>query len=83
MPRKKKNKQKPKEKVVYYDDNSTVADMSGTHKKEKTPRQKTTFREKARTYFAVVRKMVLPMLCTLAAFGIIYLFLLLITGKLF
>ncbi|MDE6273504.1 MAG: hypothetical protein K2L87_00450 [Clostridiales bacterium] len=83
MPRKKKNKQKPKEKVVYYDDNSTVADMSGTHKKEKTPRQKATFREKARTYFAVVRKMILPMLCTLAAFGLIYLFLLLITGKLF
>ena len=83
MPRKKKKKPQPREKVVYYDDNSTVADMSGTHKKEKTPRQKTTFREKARTYFAVVRKMILPMLCTLAAFGLIYLILLSITGNLF
>lgn len=61
-------------KVVYYDDGSTVADMSGTRKgKELPPRQKSTFREKARTFFAVMRRMVLPMICTLVAFSIVFL----------
>lgn len=61
----------PKEKkvkVVYYDDGSTVADMSGTKK----PRSKATFREKARTFFGVMKRMVLPMLVTLAAFLLVY-----------
>jgi len=68
-----------KVKIVYYDDNSTVADMSGT-RKNVPPRQKSTFREKSRTFFAVMKKMVVPMLCTLAAFTLLYLILLWIAG---
>lgn len=79
MPKKKEKK----EKIVYIDDNSTIADMSGTRKKgEQAPKQKSTFREKMQTYFAVVKKMLVPMFCTLAAFAIIYLLLLMITGRL-
>ncbi len=69
-----------KVKIVYYDDGSTVADMSGT--KRKAPMGKTTFREKMRTFFGVMKRMVLPMLCTLTAFTLIYIILLAITGKL-
>ena len=76
----------PKErkvKVVYYDDGSTVVDMSVTHKGGKRPeKQKSNFREKARTYFAVMKKMVVPMLCTLAGFTLVYILLLAITGNL-
>lgn len=72
-----------KVKIIYYDDGSTVADMSGTRRHQNQPdRPKATFREKARTFFAVMKKMVLPMLCTLAAFTLLYLFFLAVTGNL-
>ncbi len=70
------NKETPKRevKIVYYDDGSTVADMSGTRKRgDLPPKRKSTFREKSQTFFSVMRKMLLPMLCTLAAFTIVYL----------
>ena len=70
-----------KVKIVYYDDGSTVVDMSGTRKKGRADRPKSTAREKARTFFAVMKKMVVPMLCTLAAFTLIYILLLWITGN--
>lgn len=76
--------EKPREKkvkVIYYDDGSTVADMSGT-KREKTPRQKATFKEQARTFFGVMKKMVLPMLATLAALTIVYIIILAAAGRL-
>lgn len=80
----KEGEEKPKKqvKVVYYDDNSTVADMSGTRKGNVPPRQKSTMREKWRTFFTVMKKMVLPMLVTLTAFTLVYIILLAITGKL-
>ena len=86
MSKKKKEKpsQEPKEKkvkVIYYDDGSTVADMSGT-RKEKTPRQKATFKEQAHTFFTVMKKMVLPMLATLAALTIVYIIILAAAGRL-
>ena len=86
MPKKKKENQtdnpeegeesgkKKKVKVIYYDDGSTVADMSGTYRGGK--------KEKWQTYFAVMKKMILPLICTLTAFTLIYLFLLMITGHL-
>lgn len=74
-------KKERKVKVVYYDDGSTVVDMSGTRKGRIKP-QKATAREKARTFFAVMKKMVLPLLCTLAAFTLLYIFLLAVTGNL-
>ena len=70
-----------KVKVIYYDDGSTVADMSGT-RKEKTPRQKATFKEQARTFFTVMKKMVIPMLATLAALTLVYIIILAAAGKL-
>lgn len=77
-----KEKKEKKVKVIYYDDGSTIADMSGTHGKYRGPRQKSTFREKMKTYFAVVKRMILPMLCVLASFLLVYIFLLAITGNL-
>lgn len=95
MPKKKKENQtdnpeegeesgkKKKVKVIYYDDGSTVADMSGTYRGGKrVERRKSTLKEKWQTYFAVMKKMILPLICTLTAFTLIYLFLLMITGHL-
>jgi hypothetical protein len=70
----KKNKKKAKQekkKVVYIDDNSTIADMSGT--KRPVKKGKSTFKEKAKTYFSTVRQMLIPMFITLAAFTLVYL----------
>ena len=66
--KKNKNKQK-KQKVVYVDDGSTVVDMSAAT----PPKKKSSFKEKAHTYFSTVKKMVLPMLVTLLAFTIVFL----------
>lgn len=73
---------KKEQKIIYIDDGSSVADMSGTYKRGKAPRQRSTFREKARTFFGVMKKMILPMLCTLLAFTLIFILLLAVTGKL-
>ena len=76
-------KKERKVKVIYYDDGSTIADMSGTYRTGKKPEpQKSTLRAKLKTFFSVMRKMVIPMLCTLAAFMLIYIFLLAVAGKL-
>ncbi len=70
-------------KVVYYDDNSTVADMSGTRKGGyQPPRVKSTAREKMRTFFTVMKKMVVPMLITLAVLTILYILILAAAGRL-
>ncbi len=76
--------EKPREKkvkIVYYDDGSTIADMSGT-RRPKTPREKTPFKERARTFFTVMKKMVIPMIATLAALTIIYILILAAAGRL-
>ncbi len=73
-------KKEKKVKVIYYDDNSTVADMSGTRKR--TPQQKAEFKERMHTFFGVMKKMVLPMLITLAALTLVYILILLAAGKL-
>lgn len=75
-----KERKEKKVKVVYYDDGSTVADMSGTRKHPQ--RQKATFKEQAHTFFTVMKKMVLPMLVTLAALTIVFLIMLAAAGKL-
>ena len=78
-------KEKKKEqKIIYIDDGSTVADMSGTFRRGKPQgREKSTFRERAKTFFGVMKKMVVPMLVTLIAFTLVYVILLAVTGKLF
>ena len=76
---------KKKEKIIYYDDNSTVVDMSSVNRKgekqpPRPPRVQSTASEKWRTYFASVKMMVFPMLCVLTVIGILYLLALWFSG---
>ena len=73
---------KKKEKIIYYDDNSTLVDMSSVNRKgqPRPPREqkpRSTFREKWDTYWSAVRMMIIPMCITLliigALFGILFL----------
>ena len=67
-----KQKKPKKEKIRYIDDGSTVVDMQPLEdanrrpgQKPRTPGTKGTLRDRARTYFAAVRLMLVPMLVTL------------------
>lgn len=75
-------KKKQKEKVIYYDDNSTVADMSYANRKgEKrtpVPRKQSTFKEKWHTYWSAVKMMIIPMCFVLVVLATIFLLLLLL-----
>ncbi|MDE7300617.1 MAG: hypothetical protein K2N47_00460 [Clostridia bacterium] len=74
----KKNKNK-KDEITYVDDNSTIADMSGTrHAKNVNKKKNSTFKEKRQTFFSTMKQMVLPMLVTLTIFTLAFLMLLLI-----
>ncbi len=77
----KEGERKREQKIVYIDDGSTVADMSGT-RRGNGQRKKSTAREKVRTYFSVVKRMILPMLCTLLAFTVVFLIVLAAAGRL-
>ena len=86
MPRnhKKKKKKAPKEKVVYYDDNSTIADMSnvtapGERRRNNNSQPRSTAKEKWKTYWAAVKKMVGPMLIVLAVMTLVFGIIMLIT----
>ena len=78
-----KKDKKKKEKVVYIDDGSTVADMSsiGGRKKEKKPnsapkstiRPRATFSEQWKTYTDAVKMMFLPMLAVLGIIALAFL----------
>ena len=61
---------KKKEKVIYYDDGSTIVDMQGVTRdgKKKHP--------------LAVKRMIVPMVVVLIVLGILYLFLMLIGGNL-
>jgi len=74
-----------KEKVVYYDDNSTIVDMSnvGTtvnpvfkenrkHQNDQAPRRVSTFKEKWNTYWSAVKMMFIPMLVFLLILSAIF-----------
>ena len=84
---KKKKKKTPKEKVVYYDDNSTVSDMScldrSGRKRNGEPKRRSTFREKWKTYWQAVKRMLLPMFIVLAVLFFVYFLMMLISGNLF
>ena len=80
MPRKHKKKNKtPKEKVVYYDDGSTIADMSNVtapgEKKRDKNKPRSSAKEKWNTYWAAVKMMIGPMLIVLAVITVIFLIL--------
>ena len=79
MPEKKK---KQKEKVVYYDDGSTIADMSRVNRRgeklpERPPAPRSFFREKWRTYWAAVRMMIIPMITVLLIISVLFFLLML------
>ncbi len=79
-----KKKKTKAEKVVYYDDNSTIVDMSqvpgmGGKKPPQQPRRKSTFSEKWRTYWSAVRMMLLPTLIAIIAISIVFLVIMLVT----
>lgn len=76
---KKKGKQN-KPKVTYYDDNSTVADMTPVDKarekpynRNRPPKRQSTAKEKWKTYWSAVKMMFLPMCIVLAVIGILFL----------
>ncbi len=82
----KKNKKK-KEKIIWYDDNSTIADMSavsgiGGKPKSNQPANKprSTFKDKWHTYWTTVKQMLLPMTVVLAIIALLYVIIMLITG---
>lgn len=96
MPRKKKKNKEQKPKVVYYDDNSPIADMSqvgnsigfnknarqqnNVQQHKQQPKRKSTAKEKWNTYWSSVKLMFLPMIGVLIILLVLYLFLMLISG---
>lgn len=67
---------KKKEKIIYYDDGSTVADMSNiSPKPTKSPMEETPaygIKAKLQTFFGAMRLMVMPMLTVVLGIGLIY-----------
>lgn len=77
---------KKKEKIVYYDDNSTIVDMSNVTKSGKkepprAPKKQSTFGEKWRTYWSAVKMMVIPMCIALLIIAALYLVIMFATGN--
>ena len=87
----KKKSKKNKEKVVYYDDNSTISDMSGVgstfngmlpnnsqKSNNNTPKVPSRFRDKWNTYWSTVKLMILPMCVVLGILAVLYLIIIVI-----
>lgn len=77
---------KKKEKIIYYDDNSTLVDMSNVTKSGKKepprePKRKSTFGEKWRTYWSAVKMMVIPMCIALLIIAVLYLVIMFAAGN--
>ena len=80
---KKENKEK-KEKVIYYDDNSTLVDMSSVtrngRKQEPRPaKPPSSFSDKWNTYWSAVNMMIKPMFIVLGVIAFLYLLLFLVS----
>ena len=72
----KNNKRNKKQKTVYVDDGSSIADMSsvgGKKKTQNTPRPHAPLREQWQTYTDAVKLMFLPMLAVLGMLAIAFL----------
>ncbi len=68
-------KKEKKEKVKYYDDGHTIADMSnvsGPRLGGSSSRPPVKFKDAWKTYWSAVRKMVLPMLIVMVAICVLY-----------
>lgn len=85
----KKEEKTKKEKVKYYDDGSTIADMSGVGKVNKIPSYskprgyKVSEKEKLKTFFSAMKMMVGPCIIALGVIALIYVFLMIISGNFF
>ena len=73
---------KKKNTTVYYDDGRTIADMSALSGKRRdcgnvSPSygKRASLKEQAKTYFAAVRMMFVPMLAVMAAICVLFLIL--------
>ena len=69
------NKKKKKEKVTYIDDGRTIADMSAFSPKRKNsaePQLPSTFKDRWKTYWSVVRSMLVPMFITLGILTVLF-----------
>ena len=80
----KKQKEK-KEKIIYYDDNSTILDMSnvtrtGRKEEPKPIKVPASFKERWRTYWNAVDMMIKPMFVVLGIIGLLYVVLMLAVG---
>lgn len=89
MSRQQKKPHKKKEKVIYIDDGSTIADMSGTRRRPMAPMLseeggRRTPRSRAgkifQTYCRAVRSMIGPMLIVLGGMSVIFFLIWLILG---
>lgn len=81
----KKNK-KQKQKVTYYDDNSTIVDMSranrkGVKREPPPPKPNTSAKDKWKTYWNAVKMMIKPMLIVIMILCVLYLIALFIGGN--
>lgn len=67
---------KKKEKVIYYDDGRTVADMSNLPRKSLNFKEGDSpsydFKSKAQTFFGAIRLMLVPTVAVVCVLGIIY-----------
>ena len=79
-------KKEKKEKVIYYDDNSTISDMSnvtglkGKPRFTQTPKSQSTAKEKWKTYWAAVKMMFMPMCVVLLILIALFFLLTLLSG---
>lgn len=86
MPRKKnKKKKQQKEKIVWYDDNSVISDMSAVSGRRgksnvSEPKPRSTFKEKWNTYWSAVRMMLVPTAIVLGVIAVLYVVMMLLTG---
>ena len=78
---------KKKENVIYYDDGSTISDMSAVNRKgerrtpSQQPRVRSTFREKWKTYWDTVKMMIVPLCVMLIIIALLYFLTMWITGN--
>ena len=68
---------KKKEKVVYYDDGSTISDMSGVQGSKKpnkypTSRYQSTWKDKTKTFFEAMKMMIIPCIIALLVLSILF-----------
>ncbi len=81
-------KKKKKEKVKYYDDGRTIADMSGLGGRKNDfqtddknfVRPRATLGEIVKTYFKAVKSMLVPMFITLGVLAVLFFLAYLILG---